>query len=32
MKLKPDRRHFILSGKESRVINVGNVAIKSSQN
>ena len=32
MKLNPDQFHLILSGKENRGINVGNVVIKNSQN
>ena len=32
MKLNPDKCHLILSGKENREINVGNVIIKNSQN
>ena len=32
MKLNPDKCHLILSGKENREINVGNVVIKNSQN
>ena len=32
MKLNPNKSHLILSGKENRGINVGNVFIKSSQN
>ena len=32
MKLNPNKCHLILSGKENRGINVGNVFIKSSQN
>ena len=31
MKLNPDKCHLILSGKENRGINVGNVFIKNSQ-
>ena len=32
MKLNSDKCHLILSGKENRGINVGNVVIKNSQN
>ena len=32
MKLNPDKCHLILSGKENRGINVGNVVMKNSQN
>ena len=32
MKLNLDKSHLILSGKENRGINVGNVVIKNSQN
>ena len=32
MKLNPDKCHLILSGKENRGINVGNVVIKNSRN
>ena len=31
MKLNPDKCHLILSGKENRGINVGNVVIKNSR-
>ena len=32
IKLNPDKCHLILSGTENRGINVGNVAIQTSQN
>ena len=32
MTLNPDKCHLILSGKENRGINIGNVVIKNSQN
>ena len=32
MKITPDKCHLVLNGKENRGINVGNLAIKKSQN